>query len=105
MSASVPVLGLSRDFGLIRPLNGEIYAWDPSIKAQVQNIKAQAQSVPGVDILVWRLNGRELARQDVKGFARSGCLVPLARGSATLEVWGLKGGQEVQASRISFTVK
>ena len=105
MSASVPVLGLSRDFGLIRPLNGEIYAWDPSIKAQVQNIKAQAQSVPGVDILVWRLNGRELARQDVKGFARPGGLVPLARGSANLEAVGLNLGEDVQAGRFSFTVE
>ena len=104
-TAAIPVMGLSREFGLLRPLNGEIYAWDPGIKAQVQNIKAQVQSVPEVDLLVWRLNGRELSRQEVKGFSRANCLVPLLRGQATLEVSGYHQGREIHSSRVSYNVR
>ncbi len=105
LGVSVPIVGLSRDFGLIRPLGGEIYAWDPGINPQVQHIAAQAQSVPGVEELVWRLNGRELKRQTVAGYARTGCLLPLARGPARLELLGLAEGRVVRRSRVDFQVR
>lgn len=105
LGVSVPVLGLSRAFGLIRPIAGEVYAWDPGIKPEVQRIKALAQSVPGVDEVVWRLNGREIKRQSVHGFDRVGCLLPPLRGSADLEILGLTRGQAVQNSRINFLVR
>lgn len=105
MAAAVPIVGQHSQFNLMRPLNGEIYAWDPGIKTQVQNIKAQVQSVPGVDQLIWKLNGRELNRQPAEGFARYSCLVPLARGRATLEVIGLQQGREIHSSQVHYTVK
>ncbi len=105
LGVDVPVLGLRRDFGLLRPLSGELYAWDPGLNPQVQHIKAQAQSIPGVEELVWRLNGRELKREKVAGYARAGCLVPLSRGAAKLELLGLAGGRVVQSSRVSYTVR
>ncbi|MDR1043617.1 MAG: penicillin-binding protein 1C [Candidatus Adiutrix sp.] len=105
LGAEVPVLGLSRGFALMRPLSGELYAYDPSLSPQVQRIMAQAQSVPGVDELVWRLNGREIKRQAVSGYARAGCLLPLARGAAHLEVLGLKEGRPVHKAQARFQVR
>ena len=105
MGVEVPVLGLKRSFGLLRPLPGEIYAFDPGINPAVQNIKAQIQSVPGVDELIWRLNGRILKQEKVKGYARTGCLIPLIRGQAKLEVSGLFEGKEVYKSRVEYFVK
>ncbi|MDR0882755.1 MAG: penicillin-binding protein 1C [Candidatus Adiutrix sp.] len=104
LGVTVPVVGLSRDFSLTRPLSGEIYAWDPGIAPQLQRLKAQAQSVPEVDELVWSLNGREIKRQKVTGYARAGCLLPPVQGRAVLEVRGLSQGRERRQSRVSFMV-
>jgi penicillin-binding protein 1C len=100
-----PVVGLKRDFGLIRPLSGEIYARDPGHALEMQQIKAQAQSVPGVDELVWILNGRELERQKVKGYERSACLLPLTAGEARLEILGLRAGEIVERGQVRYMVR
>ena len=105
LGTSVPVLGLRRDFGLLRPLSGEIYGWDPGLDSRIQQIKAQAQSIPEVDELVWLLNGREIKRQPVQGYARAGCLLPIARGEINLELQGLKEGRLIHNSRVSFSVR
>ena len=105
LGGAVPVLGQSRDFSLLRPLSGEIYAWDPGIDPAVQHIKAQAQSVPEVDELVWLLNGREIYREKVDGYARAGCLLPLVRGSARLELVGLANGRVTHNQRVNYTVR
>ena len=105
LGVTVPVVGLRRNFGIIRPLSGETYAIDPGINPSVQNIRAQAQSVPEVDEMVWRLNGREIARQRVEGYARQGCEVPLARGQARLEVLGLRQGEIVHQSQVNYLIK
>jgi len=104
LGVSVPVVGLGREFGLLRPLSGEVYAWDPGIQAEVQRIKAVAQSIPEVDEVVWQLNGRVIKRQSVRGYDRVGCLLPPVRGSADLEIIGLAQGQAIQNSRIRFLV-
>ena len=105
LGVTVPVVGLRRDFSLLRPLPGEIYAWDPGLSPEVQRIKAQAQSVPGVDELVWRLNGREIKRQAVSGFARAGCLLPLSRGPVQLEIQGLSEGRVTHSRQVDFVVR
>jgi hypothetical protein len=100
-----PVVGLKRDFGLIRPLSGEIYARDPGQAPEMQQIKAQAQSVPGVDELVWILNGRELERQKVEGYERSVCLLPLTAGEARLEILGLRAGEIAERGQVRYLVR
>lgn len=102
---TVPVLGLNRDFSLLRPLGGEVYAWDPGINPEVQHIKAQAQSVPEVNELVWILNGREIKRERVDGYARVGCLLPLSRGPARLELVGLKDGRAIRSRMVNYMVR
>ncbi len=103
-NAIAPVLGRETDFGLIRPLSGEEYAFDPGLAADIQKIKALAKSVSGVDELVWRLNGEEIARAAARSSGVNSCLVPLRRGVMRLEVIGLSNGREVRSSRVSFTV-
>ena len=105
LGVTVPVVGLGREFGLIRPLAGEVYAWDPGLSHEVQRIKAQAQSVPEVDEMVWRLNGLEIKRQTVDGYARVGCLVPLSRGSARLEIQGLTDGRITHSREVNYVVR
>jgi len=105
LGVTVPIVGLSREFGLIRPLNGEIFAWDPGIKPEVQRIKALVQSVPEVEEVAWRLNGREIKRQAVTGYDRVGCLMPPVRGPVNLEVLGLAQGQVLRQSQINFLVR
>lgn len=105
LGVSVPVVGLTRDFSLLRPLGGEIYALDPGLAQEVQHIKAQAQSVPEVDELVWSLNGREIKRENVTGYARSSCLLPLTRGQARLELKGLKNGHELFRDHKNYQVR
>ena len=99
------VLGRPEAFGLLRPLNGEFYALDPGLDPAVQNLKALAVSDPEVDELVWLLNGREIKREEAAGRARTACLVPLARGTARLEVRGLRKGRIVRSSAAIFTVR
>lgn len=105
LGVTVPVVGLQRDFGIIRPLSGEIYAVDPGINSRVQHIRALAQSVPEIDELVWRLNGREIARSPVAGYARKGCELPLTMGRVRLEVLGLRQGEVVRESLVNYLVK
>ncbi len=105
LGVSVPVIGLDRRFGLVRPLDGEIYAWDPGLAEEIQRIKAQAQSIPEVDELVWMINGREIKRQKVNGYDRAGCLVPLTRGEIRMELLGLSQGLVTHNSRADFTVR
>ncbi len=101
-----PVLGLERNFGILRPKSGEIYGWDPTIAAQIQNINAHAQSLPGVTELVWSLNARELKREKVSGYARSTCLVPLSRGPAQLTIRGLAdNGHTLYSHQVNYTVR
>ncbi|MDR2725984.1 MAG: transglycosylase domain-containing protein, partial [Candidatus Adiutrix sp.] len=99
------VLGRAPGFGLVRPLNGEVYALDPGLNTLAQNLKAQARNDGEADELVWLLNGRELKRQAVAGRGLAHCLVPLERGRARLEVRGLKAGEVVKTSAAVFTVR
>jgi len=99
------VMGRPPGFGLVRPLNGEVYALDPGLNALAQNLKAQAHSDGEADELVWILNGRELKRQAAAGRGLFHCLVPLERGRARLEVRGLKAGEVVKTSAAVFTVR
>ncbi|UQZ90320.1 penicillin-binding protein 1C [Deltaproteobacteria bacterium Smac51] len=101
---AAPVIGEETAFGLIRPLNGEEYAFDPGLAEEVQHIKSLARSVPGVDELVWRLNGREIGRSKVSGSELKTCLVPVIRGRMALELAGFSNGREVRVSRVGFIV-
>ncbi|MDL2259979.1 penicillin-binding protein 1C [Deltaproteobacteria bacterium OttesenSCG-928-K17] len=105
LGVSIPVVGLSRSFQLKRPVNGEIYAFDPGIARPAQHIKALGQSVPDVDTVVWKLNGREIDRQSVREYDRPTCLVPLSRGPARLEMIGLRGEEIIERSAVGYTVR
>jgi penicillin-binding protein 1C len=100
-----PVLGRGAEFGIVRPLNGEIYALDPGLNAVAQKLKAQVRTDRGTDELVWLLNGRELKREVATGRGLSHCLVPLERGQARLEALGLRAGEVVEASTAVFSVR
>jgi len=100
-----PVLGRAEGFGLVRPLNREVYALDPGLSLLAQKLKAQVRNDGETDELVWLLNGRELKREAAAGRGLlSHCLVPLERGRARLEVRGLRAGEVVKSSTAFFTV-
>lgn len=102
--ATIPVLGLNLDFHLIRPLNHTTYALDPGIAPEIQNIKALGQSVPGVELLEWRLNGEIIKREAVEGFTRSSCLLPLTLGESEVELWGLNHGEARHKAKVIYRV-
>lgn len=102
--ALAPIIGQETDFGLIRPLDGEEYALDPGLSPDIQRIKAVARSAAGIDELLWRLNGEEIARIRAVPGGSNSCLLPLRRGRMVLEVAGLENGREVRVSRVAFTV-
>ena len=101
---STPALGLERTFTILQPLNGEVYAHDPGINSKVQNIQATAQNVPEVDEMVWHLNGQEIKREKVRGYAQYNCLVPITQGKPRLELWGLKAGEILYRTETNYRV-
>ena len=98
------IMGLKRTFKLMQPLTGEVYAMDPGINSTVQNIHATAQSVPGVDELVWRLNGQEIKREKAQEYSQHSCLVPISQGKFRLELWGLKEGEVFHSTGANYIV-
>ncbi len=105
LGVTVPVLGLRRSFGLLRPLAGESYALDPGLAPASQLLEAQAQSVPEVDELLWKLNGCQLARQPVSGHRRVSLSLPLSPGPARLELLGLSGGRVAYRQTVDYLVE
>jgi hypothetical protein len=89
--SALPVLGRELKFRLIRPATREIYALDPEAPPAASRLRALVQSVPGVTELEFRLNGLEVGRRKVDGYARASLSIPLSRGENHLEVLGLRG--------------
>jgi penicillin-binding protein 1C len=103
--ATVPVLGRELRFALLRPATREVYSLDPGARPPEGSLNALVQSVPGVEVLVFVLNGREVGRRSVDGFARASLTIPLVRGRNSLEVRGLRGGRAPLSDRAVYTVR
>jgi penicillin-binding protein 1C len=102
---SFPVLGEERAFRLISPMAREIYAWDPGLPPERQQLRALAQSVPEVSEIVWYLNGEELARARTEGYSRASLALPLERGAHLLEVVGLRDNGEPLRDQARYSVR
>jgi penicillin-binding protein 1C len=103
--AAIPVLGRELRFQLIRPSSREIYALDPEAHPGEARLLALVQSVPGVEELVFSLNGRTVGRRRVDGYARASFSIPLTRGQNRLEVEGLRGNMAPLRDRANYTVR
>jgi penicillin-binding protein 1C len=99
------VVGQPPGFHLISPRPGEIYAYDPGLPPEQQRLRALAHGEPGVDELVWILNGRELGRTRIEGGGRASLFLPLERGPNRLEVLGLRAGLEPLRAGAAYSVK
>jgi penicillin-binding protein 1C len=101
---NVPVLGRELRFGLLRPASREVYALDPEAPPGATRIRALAQSVPGVEELVFVLNGVTVGSRKVEGYARASVSVPLTPGVNVLQVTGLRGTMAPLTDTARYTV-
>ena len=105
LGVSVPVLGLNKNFHLIRPLDGELYALDPGLNKDYQHLKALVQTGAGIDELVWQLNGKIIKREKINGAGRYSTLIPMQKGQMDVSVYGYQKGQEKEKDQARLKVK
>ncbi|MGL4207921.1 MAG: hypothetical protein ACRCTY_00890, partial [Candidatus Adiutrix sp.] len=96
---------VNNPFRLLRPLPREMYALDPTLPLDLQMIKAQVQTAPSVEEIIWVLNNQQLARENVGGLTHHSLFLPLHLGDNHLEVLGLKEGDIVERAYVNFQVE
>jgi membrane peptidoglycan carboxypeptidase len=98
-------VGRNLPFGLLSPAVGEVLALDPDLPPAFQRLRAVGQSEPGVDELVFVLNGAEIGRREVSGHQRASAWVELSPGPQTLELQAWSGGRMARSDRVRYTVR
>ena len=89
---------------IANPRPGERYLFDPGIENGFQNLALEADGLAGADLVVWKVNGREVGRRRVQAGRAPALYWPLSRGEATIELAAMAGGRIAAADRISITV-
>jgi hypothetical protein len=89
---------------LISPQNFEVYAYDPGLDPNFQNLAAIVKVGSEIEELTLRLNDEPLVTRAVQG-QMAKFFLPLAKGSQKLTVLGLKAGRVVATAEAKYLVK
>ncbi len=89
---------------IINPRPGERYLFDPGIEKEFQNLALEALAPPGVDSLVWLVNGNEIDRVPVSPENAPRLFWPLSQGRQTFTVIACSNGREVARDRVAVEI-